>query len=463
MLNSLSGRFLILTAIFVMLAEILIFVPSIARFREDYLLTRLERSQIASLVLLADEEVTPDLQEELLRNAEVFNVVLLRDDARQLILSSPVPEPVAQTFDLRDAPAITLIRDAIMRLVTPDRQIIRVIGEPVRMGGMLIEITLDSSGLRAAMIDYGLRILWLSLVISIFTAVLLFLAVRVTLVKPIKRVVAAMQTYAAAPEDVRRVLRPTARVQELREAEETLQSLQTQLTSALKQKEHLAQLGGAVAKVNHDLRNILTSAQLFTDRIETSEDPTVKRLAPKLINALTRAVHLCEATLAYGKAEEPGPVLARLYLADVVADVIDSERLAAGDADVSFAEDVPGDLVVLADAEQLYRIIGNLVRNARQAIVNSGRPGEISVMADEDAAEWMIRVADTGPGLPRRAREHLFKPFQGGTTKGGSGLGLTIAAELVRGHGGSLILERSDATGTAFCITLPKGNFGATS
>ncbi|MBW4972068.1 Sensor histidine kinase WalK [Roseovarius sp. EC-HK134] len=463
MLNSLSGRFLILTAIFVMLAEILIFVPSIARFREDYLLTRLERSQIASLVLLADEEVTPDLQEELLRNAEVFNVVLLRDDARQLILSSPVPEPVAQTFDLRDAPAITLIRDAMMRLVTPERQIIRVIGEPVRMGGMLIEITLDSSGLRAAMIDYGLRILWLSLVISIFTAVLLFLAVRVTLVKPIKRVVAAMQTYAAAPEDVRRVLRPTARVKELREAEETLQSLQTQLTGALKQKEHLAQLGGAVAKVNHDLRNILTSAQLFTDRIETSEDPTVKRLAPKLINALTRAVHLCEATLAYGKAEEPGPVFARLYLADVVADVIDSERLAAGDADVSFAEDVPGDLVVLADAEQLYRIIGNLVRNARQAIVNSGRPGEISVMADEDAAEWMIRVADTGPGLPRRAREHLFKPFQGGTTKGGSGLGLTIAAELVRGHGGTLILERSDATGTAFCITLPKGNFGATS
>ena len=418
MLNSLSGRFLILTAIFVMLAEVLIFVPSIARFREDYLLTRLERAQIASLVLLADEEVNPDLQEELLRNAEVFNVVLLRDETRQLVLSSPVPEPISQTFDLREVRAVTLIRDAMMRLVTPERQIIRIIGQPVRMGGLLIEITLDTTGLRAAMIDYGLRILWLSLVISIFTAVLLFLAVRLTLVKPIKRVVGAMKAYAAAPEDVRRVLRPTARVKELREAEETLQSLQTQLTGALKQKEHLAQLGGAVAKVNHDLRNILTSAQLFTDRIETSEDPTVKRLAPKLINSLT---------------------------------------------DVSFAEDVPGDLVVLADAEQLYRIIGNLVRNARQAIVNSGRPGEISVMADEDHAEWMIRVADTGPGLPARAREHLFKPFQGGTTKGGSGLGLTIAAELVRGHGGTLILERSDATGTAFCITLPKGNFGAPS
>ncbi len=450
---------MILTAIFVMLAEVLIFVPSIARFREDYLMTRLERAQIASLVLLASEEVTPDLQDELLRNAEVFNVVLRRNEARQLMLSSPVPHPISQTFDLRDAPAFTLIHDAMLRLVTPESQIIRVIGQPVRMGGLLIEITLETTGLRVAMIDYGLRILWLSLVISIFTAVLLFLAVRLTLVKPIKRVVSAMQAYAAAPEDARRVIRPTSSVKELREAEDTLQSLQTQLTGALKQKEHLAQLGSAMAKVNHDLRNILTSAQLFTDRIETSDDPTVKRLAPKLLNSLTRAVHLCEATLAYGKAEEPGPTLARLHLADVVADVIDGERLAAGDANVSFAEDVPNDLILLADVEQLHRIIGNLVRNARQAIVNSGRPGEISVMADEDAGEWIIRVADTGPGLPARAREHLFKPFQGGTTKGGSGLGLSIAAELVRGHGGTLSLERSDENGTSFCITFPKGNF----
>ncbi len=458
MLNSLSGRFLILTAVFVMLAEVLIFVPSIARFREDFLLNRLERAQIASLVLLASDDVTPELQDELLRNAEVFNVVLRRDEARQLVLSSPVPQPVAKTYDLRNAPPFILIRDAMMQLVTPQSQVIRVVGEPVRMGGLLIEITLDTSGLRSAMIDYGLRILWLSLVISIFTAVLLFLVVRVFLVKPIKRVVATMKAYAASPEDARQVIKPSSGITELREAEETLQSLQTQLTSALKQKDHLAQLGGAVAKVNHDLRNILTSAQLFTDRIEMSQDPAVRRMAPKLVNSLTRAVHLCEATLAYGKAEEPGPTLARVRLANIVADVIESERLSAGTADVSFSEDVPTHLMVLADPEKLHRVIANLVRNARQAIVNSGRPGAINVMAHEDEREWIIRVSDTGPGLPPKAREHLFKPFQGGTTKGGSGLGLSIAAELVRGHGGSLSLERSDEHGTAFCITLPRGN-----
>jgi signal transduction histidine kinase len=458
LLNSLSGRFLILTAIFVMLAEVLIFVPSIARFREEFLLTRLERAQIASLVLLADEEVTPDLQEELLRNAGVFNVVMRRDEARQLVLSSPVPQPITQTFDLRDVPAFTLIRDAMARLANPEDQVIRVIGQPVRMGGLLIEVTLETRDLRSAMIDYGLRILWLSLVISVFTAVLLFWAVQCFLVRPIRRVVGNMQAYADAPEDARRVIAPSSGIRELREAEETLQTLQTQLTGALKQKEHLAQLGGAVAKVSHDLRNILTSAQLFTDRIEMSEDPAVKRMAPKLVNSLTRAVHLCEATLAYGKAEEPGPTLSRVRLADIVADVIDSERLSVGEARVSLSEDVSADLVLRADAEQLYRVIANLVRNARQAIVNTGKPGEITVMAGEDPREWIIRVADTGPGLPARAREHLFKPFQGGATKGGTGLGLTIAQDLVRGHGGTLSLERSDENGTSFCITLPKGN-----
>jgi len=462
LINSLSGRFLILTVIFVMLAEVLIFVPSIARFREEFLITRLERAQIASLVLLADDEVNPDLQEELLRNAGVFNVVLRRDEARQLILSSPVPTPVSTTFDLRDAPALTLIRDALTRLANPEPEVIRVIGRPVRMGGLLIEITLDSGDLRTAMIDYGLRILWLSLVISVITALLLFWAVHGFLVRPIRRVVGNMQAYAAAPEDARHVIEPSATISELREAEETLQSLQTQLTGALRQKEHLAQLGGAVAKVSHDLRNILTSAQLFTDRLGLSEDPRVQRMAPKLVNSLTRAVHLCESTLAYGKAEEPGPTLSRVRLADIMADVIDSERLSVGQSDVTFRSDVPAHMMLRADAEQLYRVIANLVRNARQAIVNTGQPGDVTVTAGEDARAWIIRVRDTGPGLPPKAREHLFKPFQGGATKGGAGLGLTIAAELVRGHGGDLSLEHSDAHGTTFCFTLPKGNLGDT-
>jgi len=457
-MNSLSGRFLILTAIFVMLAEVLIFVPSIARYREDFLLSRLERAQIASLARLAGDDISPDLEDELLANAGVFNVVLRRNDARQLVLSSPLPSPIAATFDLRNAGAFELMRDALSRLWHAEAQVVRVIGMPVRSAGMLIEITMETKTLRMAMIDYGLRILILSAVISIITAVLLFLAVRVFLVRPISRVVGSMKAYANAPEDARGVIAPTSSITELRVAEETLALMQTQLTSALRQKERLAGLGGAVAKVSHDLRNILTSAQLFTDRLETSKDPMVKRMAPKLVNSITRAVNLCESTLAYGKAEEPPPRLSRFALLDIVTDVIDSERLSAGDADISFSEDVRPGFQLRADPEQLYRVIANLVRNARQAIVTSGKPGEINVQADETDGAVTIRITDTGPGLPPKAREHLFTPFQGGATKGGSGLGLTISFELVRGHGGTLTLEHTGPGGTAFVITLPKGD-----
>lgn len=460
MLKSLSGRFLILTLIFVMLAEVLIFVPSVARFREDFLLSRLERSQIASLTLLANEEISEDLKEELLLNAGVYNVVLRRDEARQLILSSPMPQPIAATYDLRDATPLSLIHDAILQMLTPEQQVIRVIGSPVHVAGLLIEVTMPTRELRTAMIDYGLRVLVLSAVISVITAGLLFIAVRGFLVRPIKRVVGHMKSYAEAPEDARRIITPTAGISELREAEETLHQMQTQLTGALRQKERLAQLGGAVAKVSHDLRNILTTAQLFVDRIEMSEDPAVQRMAPKLVNSITRAVNLCEATLAFGKAEEPPPKLSRFRLMDILSDVIDGERLSVGDHDLSFSEDVASGLYLRADPEQLYRVIANLVRNARQAIIDSGKPGEINISAHDDGPFYVIRVSDTGPGLPPKAQEHLFTAFQGGVRKQGTGLGLTISSELVRGHGGTLRLERSGPDGTCFVIELPKGDLG---
>lgn len=441
-----------------MLAEVMIFVPSVARFREDYLRDRLERAQIASLALLADDMIDGALEAELLENAGVYNIVLRRDETRQLMLSSPLPTPIAATYDIRDPSPVVLIRDALMQLATGTNQVIRVIGAPVRDAGLLIEVTMETQPLRSAMIDYGLRILALSAVISVITAVLLFLAVKVLIVTPIRGVVGAIQSYAAEPEDARRIIRPKARVRELREAEDALLQLETELTHALKQKERLAQLGAAVAKVSHDLRNILTSAQLFTDRIEMSEDPTVRRMAPKLVNSIRRAVSLCESTLAFGRAEEPAPTLTVFRLADLVGDVIDSERLASEASDISFSEDIPAQLMLRADPEQMYRVLANLVRNARQALEVTDRQGEINVTANEDDAAWWIRVRDTGPGLPEKARDKLFQPFQGGARKGGSGLGLAISAELVRGHGGRLELTETGPDGAVFTIWLPKSD-----
>ncbi|MCB1408997.1 MAG: HAMP domain-containing histidine kinase, partial [Rhodobacteraceae bacterium] len=261
--RTLSGRFLLLMLLFVLLAEVLIFVPSVARFREDYLLTRLERAQIAALALLAsDGQISDKLAEELLNTAGVYNVVLRRDAVRELVLSSPVPGPVTATYDLRNPPLPDLMQDGIGAMFVPDGAVIRLIGDPVQEAGLLIEVTMGAGPLRDATRDYALRLLWLSLVITLATAALLFLSVQTLIVTPIRRVVASMAAYAKAPEDARSIIAPNARVTELREAEEALQHMQEDLTQALRQKERLAQLGGAVARISHDLRNILSTASL---------------------------------------------------------------------------------------------------------------------------------------------------------------------------------------------------------
>lgn len=456
--RTLTGRFLLLTIIFVMLAEVLIFVPSVARFRDDYLRARLERAQIASLALLASDGAIGDrLAQELLNTAQVYNVVLRRDAVRELVLASPVPGPIHATYDLRAPSDLQLIRDALQALLAPDGQVIRVFGSPVQEAGLLIEVTMDAGPLRREMRAYAGRILVISLIISVATAGLLFLAVRRLIVEPMRRVVTSMEDYALAPGDARRVITPSSTVTELRAAEETLAQMQRDLGQALRQKERLAQLGGAVARISHDLRNILTTATLVADRIDASKDPAVRRAAPKLVAALSRAVNLCEATLAFGKAEEPPPRLSTVALRPLVTEVVETEKMAGPeDSGVEFLIDMPATLTLRADGEQLFRVLANLVRNARQALQAMAIPGSVEISAADTPEGVAIRVIDTGPGLPQRARENLFTAFQGGVRKGGTGLGLAIAAELVRGHGGRLDLVRSDEDGTEFRILLPQ-------
>ncbi|TKW66980.1 MAG: HAMP domain-containing histidine kinase [Paracoccus denitrificans] len=463
-IDTLTGRFAALTLIFVALAEIFVLIPSVSNFRLDYLQTRLEKAQIASLTLLATDEnenIAADLESELLANAGVYNVVLRRDDVRQLVLSSPLPGPIAATYDLRDDSGLSASVDAIRQFLDRQDEVIRVIGVPVNHAGQLIEITLSTGPLRQAMAEFGLQVLIVSAVLIGLTAALLNLAAQRLILKPIRRVISHMANYADAPDDPRLIIKPDARINELREAETALASMQTTLTQSLKQKERLAGLGQAVAKISHDLRNILTTSQIFADRLEDSADPAVRKAAPKLVNSISRAVNLCETTLAFGKAEEPPPTLSRFALRDLVDEITEAEAILSETAEgtrlVDFVIDVSPNLVIRADRDQLHRVMSNLIRNARQAIEASAKGGTIEVAASETEQDWRIRVGDTGPGLPQKARDYLFQPFTGGTRKGGTGLGLAIAADLIRGHGGKLELIRSDESGSEFCISLPRG------
>jgi signal transduction histidine kinase len=341
-----------------------------------------------------------------------------------------------------------------MAVFLADRdRVIQVIGRTRQGPRSEVEITLHEWPLHQAMVEQGLRILYTSLAISLATAALLFLAVQRLIVRPIGRVVEEMIAYRDDPEDASRIIEPQRGARELRQAEEALHELEVRLTTALRQKDRLASLGGALAKISHDLRNLLTTAQLVADRIETSADPAVRRVAPKLVSSLSRAISLCERTLAFGKAEELPPELADFALAPLVAEVLENERQAV--PRVSFAAELAPGMRVRADADQLFRVLTNLVRNAAQAIEAGGEPGRVTVIAAEAQGRSEIRVKDTGPGLPEKARENLFQPFRGGVRQGGTGLGLVIAADLVRGHGGTLTLEETGSRGSTFRISLP--------
>ena len=459
-LRSLSGRFLMLTIVFVMLAEVLILVPSLARFRYDYLNERLQRAQIASLAVLAGPNLSlgPDLAKELLDTASVISIALRRDDLRVLVLRSTLPSAVGRIVDLRNDNFRYLISDSFDSMFNGQDRLVRVIGLPVKSGGDLIDVVLVETPLHEAMWEYFYNILRLSLLISGVTAGLLFWAVQRLIVRPINRVIFSMRAFKDAP-DNDNFITPTAGINELYEAEETLHDMQQQINASFKERRRLANLGGAVSKISHDLRNILTTTQLLADRMEISKDPQVQKTVPKLMTTLSRAVSLCESTLRYGRAEERQPELGYFSVAEIIDDIFEDEKLSLGAGEsgqIVFAHDIDRSVQIFADREQLYRVLLNLIRNARQVLEQGKKAGQIDVRIEDNAAAWLIEVSDDGPGLPAKALDNLFKPFEGGARRGGTGLGLAISAELIKGHGGMLDLVKSDNTGVIFRISLPK-------
>ena len=334
-------------------------------------------------------------------------------------------------------------------------RIISVSGVPRLKGGVFIEAVMHEAPVREAMLDYSVTILATSIIISVLTAASVFFAIHMLLVRPMMRIERSMTRFRRAPEDPSTVIVPSDRRDEVGSAERELAAMQADLRLALVQRTRLAALGTAVSKINHDLRNMLSSAQLFVDRLEKSEDPLVQRLAPKLVGAIGRAVSLCTNTLRYGRAEETPPQLRYFDLRELTDDVA-ANAFSAGDGLAEWKNNVGEDLMITADPDQIFRVLLNLARNAAQAIEVSGRPGEVIFDARIEDGKVHIEVQDTGPGIPEAAQARLFEPFSSVARPGGSGLGLAIAAELVSAHGGILQLLRTGPDGTVFRITLPQ-------
>ena len=454
----LSGKLLLLTIPLVMIAEILIYVPAIANFRVNRLNDRIAAANTAALVLdAAPSGMVPEsLARQILGSIGARAVAIKMGQQRRLLASANLPPAVDHDIDVRDMSAWSAIMGAFETMLERGNETIRIIG-PAQNGAQFIEVVVDEKPLRQAMFRFSRNLFLFSLGIAVLTAALVYLALHFLFVRPMRRLTANLVGFHRNPESSASIIAPSDRGDEIGIAERELSDMQRDLVSMLHQKSRLAALGLAVSKINHDLRNMLASSQLLSDQLASVPDPRVQRFAPKLMRSLERAIALCQSTLSYGRAQEAAPDRRMVPLEPIVNEVRETAGLGDHPA-IGWINAVERGLAIDADPDHLFRILLNLVRNAAQALESQPAgdvaPEQIRVTGRREGIVAVIEVSDTGPGLPQKARDHLFEAFQASDRTGGTGLGLAIAAELVRAHDGEIHLVEG-TIGATFRIAIP--------
>ncbi len=455
--SNLSVQLLLLTIFFVLLAEIFIYVPSIINFRKTWLEQRLTAANIAILAIEAapDHMISEMLSRELLDNAQVVAISLKQKDRRQLVLNTDQPLKIAARYDLRHPTYWAQIRDTMEVLFRfhPAGSLIQATGYvnfAKTDDRASIEITFYEKLLCDDMRKFSINVMLLSIIISLITAGLVYFSLSCLLIRPVQKMTRSVMAFRASPEVTTEDLSAGGRQDEIGIVMRELGTMQEEIRKALIQKKHLALLGESVSKINHDLRNILSSAQMVTDHLSSIDNPVVQKLAPRFVTAIDRAIRLCENTLKYGRADMEKPGLATVDLGNIIDEVILSLGL-ADMKDLHFHRQIPAGFTIEADPDQIFRVFLNLTRNALQAMEKSG---DITLTARREQDQTIIDITDNGPGIPDRIKATLFQPFHGSATDG-AGLGLAISREIIEAHGGSLTLTHSDSHGSHFTIILP--------
>ncbi|MFM8375991.1 MAG: sensor histidine kinase [Phenylobacterium sp.] len=459
--GGLSARLLVLTTLFVVLAGLFIVPPALAAFERNWLLDRVRAAELASLAteVAPDRVVSEKLSSQLLAGAGVETVAIQSRGLRRLVLQGPRRDEAPYFVDLRQQAVSSWLIAPFLTLSAGDDRAVRVIAEPrFREEAEFIEVVAPHAPLKGELKAYLWQLVFTTLFVAGLAGALVFLSLNYFLVRPMQRITRAMERFRADPDDPTAHLDPSGRRDEIGRAEIELDRMQADLRTALASRARLAALGEAVAKINHDLRNMLTSAQMASERLASVPDPRVAQALPRLERALDRAVRLATDVLAYGKTQEAPPAPAAVDLARALADAAEEGRLSdRTPGGILFVCEVGPGVLVQADPDQLHRILVNLMRNAREAIeaVTPPRSGVVRAGWRREGEADVITLADNGPGLSDRARERLFQPFAGSGRADGAGLGLAIARELVQGHGGELALTATGPAGTVFEIQLP--------
>jgi len=445
--RSLSARLLWLTAAFVLLTEVMIFIPSVGRERLDWLRNRITEAHIAALSVAAapDGMVDAETRDELLRLTGTEAIRLTEPGRSILALEPKTATPIEDSIDLETETWLEGVADALATLVQQRDRLLLVSGvSPVRPG-IEVQLVVHERALAKQLRAFAKTIALMSLAIAAVPALLVYLSLHWLLVRPMRRITGSIAAFRADPERTPPIDPATLHGRdEIAVAADELASMQGELRGALWRNARLAALGTAVAKISHDLRGMLTTALLVADRLADSSDPSVRRAATTLAGSVERANGLIRDTLDFVREGPPPLTPTRIPLAQLLSEA------AAAAPGLAIEADVPPDLSVEADRTQFLRVLANLLRNAADAGAR-----RVAVSAEAGAEGTAILLADDGPGLPESIRANLFRPFASGGRRGGTGLGLAIVRDLMLAHGGDITLVETGPRGTSFRLFLP--------
>ena len=444
--QSLSGRLLLVATLAVLLSEIVVFLPYVARERRTWVYDHLENASITMLAA-GDQVAGVARQNEMLRLSGAEAIRLTARDGSVYSVGN-VAMPTDATIDIRQEGLFGQIRRSLRAILVHDDRLIQVVGNTPFAPHFDIEVWLQERDLSLTLQQFTSDFAIPALLTAGVTGGLVYLAVLLLLVRPMRHITGSIAAFRADPERTRPLdpedVTLLAR-DEISIAGQELAAMQQELRAALWRNARLAALGTVVAKVSHDLRGILTPALLTAERLQLNSDPRVQRAGEVLAQAVDRAAELVRRTLDYAREGPPPLEFAPVALAPLLNEAAETLRHPG----LRLDNGVDPAVKVLADRTQLFRVLINLLRNAAEAGAR-----KIAVSAHQNSPTLMIDLADDGPGLPEAVRADLFRPFAGSTRRSGAGLGLAIARDLMVAHGGDVELISTGSSGTTFRLML---------
>ena len=459
----LAARVLAVTIGFVFLAMGLFYVSRLTAHREMWLHSKISgvETTVEAFGLAGPTPPPQDLAQKILHSVDVKWLAVATPSGRREFVIAGGPPVGAELITADDSSFFESLAATFRTLFAEPHRVVKL-SAPAQANQPAIEFAFDETPLIQSLWRVSGNFLAIALMIAAVVSCVLWAALWRMVLEPVRRLTSNIIAFGESPQDASRVIEPSGRGNEIGRAEAALAIMQRSLAHELAQRKRLAELGMAVARINHDLRNILSAAQLISDRLATIPDPLAQRLAPRLVATLDRAIQFCQSTLTYGASRELPPSRRAFDLSKLVREVVETGK-AEHDAAIDYNIDIPPRFCVYADPDHVLRVLDNLSRNAAQALMakgaTEGRPKAIRFAAIRTDGLALIEISDTGPGFPLDQNERIFEPFHKSTSEVGAGLGLAIAADLVTRNGGAITLAPTKADdfycGARFLIKLP--------